>query len=456
MPTLFADDKSFFPTLWKLWSPLVLQQLIFSAINFVSTLMVGQLGETSMAAFSLAGQIIFLLQLFMFGVGSGAAIFVAQFWGRRDVANIRRILGVSLVIGLCGASVFTIIALIVPELALGIYSTDPAVIALGSGYMRVIGLGYIAVPITTSFTVALRSTGNVRVPVLISILAWGSSAFLNYALIFGHFGLPALGIQGSALGATIARWIECALLVEFAYATRSVAAAHLREMLAFDRAFLLSILKTMSPVIVNEIVWSIGISSYSLIYGRIGTEAVAAVSIAASVENLAFVPFIAVANAAAIMIGHRVGADEAHRAMDYAKRFVSMNIAVSIALGIGIFVSADMILRFYQVDAITVQYARQVLTVMACVLWIKSANMMLIVGVLRAGGDARVSALIDVGPLWLVGLPSAAIGAFVFGLPVQWVYLLTISDEACKMMLALWRMLSNQWIRNLARQHVTV
>jgi Na+-driven multidrug efflux pump len=242
-------------------------------------------------------------------------------------------------------------------------------------------------------------------------------------------------------------------LLGFTYTTRSVSAASLREMLAFDFAFLKSILKTMLPVTLNEILWSTGISAYSLIYGRIGTEAVAAVSIAGSIENLAFVPFVALTNVAAIMIGNRIGADEEPKALEYAKRFLQTNIAVGIVVGSAIFISADTILQFYNIDATTLQFARNVLTVMAFAVWIKVSNMMLIVGVLRAGGDARVSAVIDVGTLWIVGLPAAAIGAFVFGLPVYWVYLLTITDEACKLILASWRVISKRWINNLARQN---
>ena len=446
----FFDDKDFFSTFLRLWTPIASQQLIFALLNFISTMMVGQLGETSVAAFSLAGQIIWLLQLFMFGIGSGAAIFVAQYWGKRDVSNIRRVLGISLVIGLFGAGIFSIIALVFPAQALAVYSSDPAVISLGSDYLRILGLGFLTIPITNNFTVALRSAGNVRAPVVISIVAWTGCAVITYALIFGQFGMPALGIHGSAIGSTIVRVIECVALLAFTYSTRSVAAARLSELLAFDRPFIVNVVKTMLPVVANEILWSTGISLYSLIYGRIGTESVAAVSIAASVENLAFVPFIGIANSAAIMIGNRIGADEEHKAMTYAKQFFAMNLALGVLIGTAIFFCAETILGFYQIDPTTREFARNIMVIMALALSIKVSNMLLIVGVLRAGGDSRVSALIDVSPLWLVGLPAATLGAFVFGLPVYWVYLLTITDEACKLTLALWRMISKRWINNLA------
>ncbi len=451
-----ARNKEFFSILLRLAVPITLQQLVFSLLNLVSVMMVGQLGETSVAAVGLANQIMFLFQLFLFGVGSGAAIFVAQFWGKRDIKNIRRVLGICLGLGLVGALVFTLVALVIPEQALGVYTTDGAVIALGSEYLRIAGLCYIPLAISTSYAITLRSTGNVRLPVTVIILALSLGAVLNYALIFGEFGLPALGVQGSAIGTAIARFVECALLLIITYATRSAAAASLRELGSFDFAFLRSMLKTMIPVTLNEIAWSFGISAYNLIFARIGTESVAATSIAGTIENLAYVPFIGLANSAAVMIGHRIGAEEEASAFDYAKRFMLMVVLGGVLIGGVIFISADAVLTLYKIDSNTHQFARNVLTIMALALFIKVSNMMLIVGILRAGGDARVSALIDVGTLWLVGLPAATLGAFVFGLPVYWVYALTILDEACKVMIASWRVVSKKWIRNLARQHATV
>ncbi|MBI3914295.1 MAG: MATE family efflux transporter [Chloroflexi bacterium] len=448
----FFQDREFWSALWRLWLPMALLQLVFSLLNLVSVMMVGQLGETAVAAVGLANQIMFLCQLLLFGVGSGAAIFVAQFWGKHDIKNIRRVLGICLGLGLLGAAIFSFIALVIPDLALGVYTRDPAVIALGGEYLRISGLSYFAIAISTSYAITLRSTGNVRLPVTMSILALIFGALLSFALIFGEWGFPALGVRGSAIGATIARLIECTLLLFVAYSTRSAAAASLRELTRFNVAFLASVLKNVIPVTLNEILWSLGISVYSLIYARIGTASVAAVSIAATIEMLAYVPFIGLANSAAVLIGNRIGADEERQAFDYARRFMLLVIAVSVFVGSAIFLSADPVLGFYKIDATTRHLARNVLTIMAFAL-IKASNMMLIVGILRAGGDTRASALIDVSPLWLVGLPAAALGAFVFDLPVYWVFALTISDEACKVILASWRVISKKWIRNLARQH---
>jgi MATE family, multidrug efflux pump len=445
--------KDFSRTFLRLVVPITLQQLVFSLLNLITVMMVGQLGEASVAAVGLANQITFLFQLFLFGVGSGAAVFVAQFWGKHDIRNIRRVLSICLGMGLVGATIFTAVALVMPEWALGVYSADQTVVELGSQYLRIVGLCYVPLAISTSYAITLRSTGNVRLPVTVSVLALSLGAVLNYVLIFGDLGLPALGVQGSAFGTMIARFVECALLLVIVYSMRSPIAASPRDLRSFDRVFLFLVLKTMIPVTLNEIIWSLGISTYNLIYAHIGTESVAAVSIAGTIENLAFVPFIGVANSAAVMIGHCIGAGDEDRAFEYAKRFIQLVVGGGMLIGAAIFLSAEPVLDLYRIDSHTHQFARNVLIIMSIALFVKVSNMILIVGILRAGGDARVSALIDVGTLWLVGLPAATLGAFVFGLPVYWVYALTILDEICKVMIASWRMISKKWIRNLARQH---
>lgn len=450
------EDKEFFASLFRLWLPIALQQFVYSLLGLLSVVMIGQLGETSVAAVGLANQILFLFQLLLFGVGSGSAIFVAQFWGKRDLASIHRVLGISLGMGLIGALVFSFVALVIPEASLSVYTNDAAVIALGSEYLRIAGLGYFAIAISTSYAITMRSTGNVRLPVTVSILALALGAILNFGFIFGEFGLPALGVRGGAIGGTIARFVECAFLVYISYSTHSAANARLHEMFTFDLAFLKHVLKNVVPVTLNEIAWSFGISAYNSVFAHIGTESVAAVSIAGTIEQMAYVPFVGLANSAAVLIGHRIGAEEEHRAFDYARRLMTLVVALGILIGAAIFFSADLVLGLYKIDSHTHLFARNVLWVMAFALSIKVSNMMLIVGILRAGGDTRVSAVIDAGTLWVVGLPAAALGAFFFGLPVYWVYALTILDEVCKVGLASWRVLSKKWIRNLARQHATV
>lgn len=451
MQTRFFDDKVFFSTMLRLAVPIAMQQFVMNALNAVDVLMIGQLGEISVASIGLANQFFFLLSLFLFGVGSGSAVFSAQFWGRGDVANLRRVLGLALAIALTGASLFTATALFAPQMIMRFYTTDPAVIALGSHYLRTVGWCYVPTAISVMVGITLRSTRNVKLPMAVSIGALSLKTLLAYGLIFGRFGLPALGVTGAATATVIARFVECATLLFLSYRLRLPTAAQPRELVAWDRVFLRRFARTASPVVVAEILWSLGITTYSAIYARIGTDAIAAVNIASTVEGIALVPFMGLGNACAIILGNHIGAGDTETANDYARRFLKLAILVALGVGAVVFGVSRVILQLYRVSPEAQIYGRNILTVVAAVMWLKAANMVIIVGILRSGGDTRFGLFLDTGPLWLIGVPLALLGAFVFGLPVYWVVLLVMADELTKFLIGLRRVASGRWINNVVR-----
>ncbi len=217
MNTPISDDQGFYPVLFRLALPIAAEQFVMNALNAVDVLMIGQLGATAVAAVGLANQIFFLLSLFLFGVGSGSAVFSAQFWGRGDVANLRRVLGISLRLGLAGGVLFSLAAILAPGRLLAFYTHDPAVIAAGSGYLRTVGLCYVPTAISMIFGIILRSTRHIKVPIAVSVSALILKTLLAYGLIFGKFGLPALGIMGAAIATVIARCLECAAILTLSY-----------------------------------------------------------------------------------------------------------------------------------------------------------------------------------------------------------------------------------------------
>jgi len=445
------SDRPFYGTMVRLVIPIAIQQLVASLLNAIDVVMIGQLGDTAVAGVGLATQIGFLLNLLLFGIGSGAAIFTAQFWGRADIPNIRRVLGISLLWGLLGSGIFTALAILAPVWTLGVYSRDPAVVALGSGYLHLVGLSYGLFAITFIYSSVLRSTGNVRLPMAVGVCALSLKTVLSYLLIFGHLGLPALGVTGAAIGTVIARFLECITLLILTYSRPSAAAARPREMFAFDAPFLRRFLKTTLPVVLGEVAWSFGMTTYNVVFARIGTEAVAAVNIAGTVENLAFVLFISLATASAIMIGNKIGADDAGKATVYAWRFLALGVAGALVVGTGILLSAETILSFYKISSLTRTLTRGVLTVMGLALWLKASNMMMIVGILRSGGDTRYAFFADAGSVWFVGIPLAFLAAFYFHLPVYWVVVFVLGDEAVKFGLSIHRVFSKRWINNVVQ-----
>ncbi|MBN2148467.1 MAG: MATE family efflux transporter [Anaerolineales bacterium] len=444
------QDREYLGRILKLALPITLQQFLFASLNLVATLMVGQLGETSVAAVGLSGQVAFLLNLMLFGVNSGAAIFTAQYWGKQDVTNIRRVMGFALLIGLAGSGFFTLVAVLAPAAALGIYTKDPAVVAAGENYLRIIGISFIFSAITYTFSSVLRSTGNVRLPVTIGAFSLALNTLLSYLLIFGKLGLPTMGINGAAVALLIARGLECVVLLALAYRMHTPAAATLPEMFTFDRVFTARILRRVLPVALNEVLWSLGITTYNIIYARISTESIAAVNIAATIDSLAFVFFIGIGNACAILVGNIIGTGDEEKAFRYAGRTLALAMSSAVVIGVLVLAGSNLILGYYKVSPDVIDYTRRILMVVAFALWIRSANMVLFVGIFRSGGDTRFALILDGGTIWVVGVPLAAAAAFILHLPVYWVYLFVMTEELTKWLVGMRRFATRKWIHHLA------
>jgi len=302
MSLSFLRDREFVRSMLALAVPVAFQQLITASLNMIDVLMVGQLGETSVAALGLANQIFFLLILFLFGVTSGMSIFTAQYWGKKDVENIRKVLGLCLAISVFVATAFTLAATLIPQRLMSFYTEDQEVIRLGSDYLRIVGLSYIMMAITVSYVSVLRSITMVKMTVLVSVVGLGLKTIIAYVLIFGIGGFPVLGVRGAAIGTAIGWTFECILLIILVYTLRTPLAAHPLSFFKFSRPFAMNILKTSMPAAINEVLWSVGFSSYNAVYARIGTDAIAAVNINATIEELMFVLFIGLGNACAVMV----------------------------------------------------------------------------------------------------------------------------------------------------------
>jgi len=443
-------DKKFLTTMFRLAAPIMLQNLVFASLNLVDGVMIGQLGESAVAAVGVANQIFFLVNLLLFGIGSGSAIFAAQYWGRKDIKRIKSVLGLNLLMSISGALIFSVAAILFPVHVISIYSKDPAVISQGSIYLQIVAFSYGISAITMSFAFVLRSTENVKLPLLTSIVALSLNTLMNYTLILGNFGMPALGVKGAAYATIISRLIEVVLLLLIIYLKKLPIAGKLSELLNFKILSFKKFFKTTLPVIATEIVWSFGITTYNVVYARIGTESIAAVNIAGTLDRIIFVVFIGLGNACAVMIGNLIGAEENETATAYAKNFLALGAVGATTLGLVMALFASPLLIFYNVSELTIEFTIKLIGLLAISLPIRSLNLILLIGILRAGGDTKVAFFIDAGSVWVVGVPMAFLGAFVFGLPIHWVYLMVLADEVVKLALGLYRFFSQRWINYLA------
>lgn len=447
----FLRDRKFLWSMLVIAVPVAFQQLITASLNMVDVLMVGQLGETSIAALGLANQVFFLLILFLFGVTSGMAIFTAQFWGKGDTNSIRRVLGISLSISVLASGLFTLAALLIPETIMGFYTEDREVIELGASYLRIVGLSYIMVGIVTSYMAVLRSMAMVMLTAVVTVMALIFKTGLGYILIFGKWGLPAFGVRGAAIATALGWTFELILLLILVYALRTPLAANPLTFFHFDRAFLFKVLKTSMPAAVNEVFWSFGITVYNAVYARIGTDAIAAVNINATIEELFFVLFIGLGNACSVMVGNKIGAGEKDVSYEYGRRFLTLGILGALLAGMTVILIREPFigLGLYDISPAAADNLRMLMLAFSLSLWLRVHNFMLFIGALRAGGDTRFAMFMEIFSIWAVGVPMALLGGFVFHLPVYWVYVMVLAEEAVKAIVIQFRFHSRKWIHDL-------
>ena len=445
----YYRDPEYFQQLFKIGIPIALQQAIFALLNMVGYVMVGQRGDVAMAAVGVAGQVYFLLNLFLFGIVSGSAMVTAQLWGKRDILNIRKVLALCLWMSIAISGIFMILAELIPAQIVGFYSSDPQVIALGSDYLRILAGAFIFFAITFSYGLVLRSVGNVLLPVGISIASLVLNILLSWLLIFGKFGLPELGVLGAAWAAFISRVLECVALLVVVYGTRSPVAASLRELFSFDGRFFVRVMKPVLPVIINELAWSLGITFYNKAYGHIGTVALAAINIMATVDNLALALFMGISNATSVAVGNSIGAGEQEKAYRYAGRSLGLGTVLAVLVGAVVLLTRNPVISMYKVSPEAADAAFRLLTILGLFLWIRGTNMTIIVGLLRGGGDTLFSLGLDGLIIWILGVPMAFLGAYALHLPIHWVYLMVMSEEVAKWILGLWRYFTRKWIHDL-------
>jgi len=445
----FFKDRTFLREVFVIALPISLQQFINAAMNMIDVVMVGQLGEASIAALGLSNQVFFVFVLMLFGTTSGMAIFTAQYWGKKEIDPIRQVTGMSIITTSIIALVFTLAAVLIPHSVLGFYTNDSEVIEIGAGYLRIVGFSYIPVAIATSYIATLRSVQFINITVVSTVIALVFKSILGYMLIFGIGIFPELGVRGAAI-ATASGWtLELILLFVLVYTQKTPLAANPLTFFKFDISFFSRVLRTTLPALANEFFWSVGITTYNAIYAHISTDAIAAVNVNATIEELAFVFFMGLGNAGAVLVGNRIGAGDKEGAYETVRRTAIMSVMLSWVVGVAIFISRDAIVGLYDLSGTSQENVRMLLLVLSVSLWIRMFNFSTFISALRAGGDTRFALIMEICSIWLIGVPAAYTGAFILHLPVYLVYLMVILEEIAKAFVSGWRVWSRRWIHDL-------
>ncbi|WMM26450.1 MATE family efflux transporter [Tissierella sp. MB52-C2] len=444
------QDKKFLKDMLVIAIPIALQNLITSSLNMVDTLMISELGKSSIAAVGLANQLFFFYSLIIFGINSGSSIFISQYWGKKDTENIKRVLGLAVSFSAIAGLLFTIIALFFPETVMRFFIKEPMVVKLGSDYLRVVSLSYIITGISFAYSIASRSIGKANMPMVVAGFSFITNTVFNYLLIFGKFGFPELGVKGAAYGTLIARIVEIVFILYFIYKDIEPLAAKLSELFSWTKDFIKRYLRTISPVIINEALWALGQVMYSAAYARIGEDATAAVQVSSTIQNVFFVLVRGLANACTVMVGNKIGAGDEEESYDYAIQFLIMSTLAGLILGGVLALTPDLTLKLFRnLDSDVYNLSRKLIIIGGMFYFIRTFNSTLIVGVLRGGGDTNFSMYLEMGAVWLIGVPLAFMGVLLFKMPVYIVFILVSFEEIVKAVIGFPRVKSKKWIRNI-------
>lgn len=445
------EKTDFYKKVFALVLPMALQNLINTGITTADVVMLGKVGETVLSGASLAGQIQFILNLFFFGITSGATVLTAQYWGKGDCKTIEKILGIALRLAIIMAGIFMTLSLVIPEKLMHIFTSDPLVVTEGAKYLQMVAPTYLFMAVTMVYLNIARSIERVVISTLVYLVSLLINVVGNAVFIFGLFGFPAMGIEGAALSTLIARAVELAIVLFYAKYFNKVIQIRISDIFARNPVLFADFLKYSLPVVLNELIWGAGFSANSAIIGHLNQSVVAANSVAQVARNLATVVSFGVAAATAIILGKVIGENKQQFARIYAKRLVKLSLFFGILGGAMILLARPWIIQFFAMSDLAQDYMEFMFLVMAGFVVCQSLNTTIIVGVFRAGGDTRVGLFIDAGTMWCGSILLGFFAAFVFHAPVKIVYLILMCDELLKLPFSFGRMKQEKWLNNVTR-----
>ena len=387
----------------KIALPIALQSLIGSSLSLIDNLMVGSLGELQLNAVGVSVQIFFVYWMLLYGISGGAATFISQFYGVGDFKNIRRTTGFTLTIAMGIGLLFFIAAEAFPQYILRIFTKFPEVIEEGCSYVRIGAPTFLMLAVTQPFTIALRATQQTRLPLYASAVALATNTGLNYLLIFGKLGLPALGVDGAALATSIARLLEMGLILFVVFGRKNKIAGKLSEFFSYGKDLAKRIYRNALPTTANE----------------------------------------------TILVGQKLGEGKLELAYAMSKKIIMVGLIIGLVMGGGVILMGEPILRLFDFTPEGAVYAKKILMVYGATLWLTLYNAMHVTGTLRGGGDTRFAMLTETGTVWLIGVPLAFLTSLYLHWPIYIAVLAVKSEEVVKAMILTKRYLSKKWLKNV-------
>lgn len=446
-----TTEKNFYKTMLAIALPIGIQNLITFTVSMSDTLMLGSLGEVQLSASSIGNNLFFILTVLMFGLGGGASVMASQYYGKKDMKSIHKIISIMYRLCILITMIFVGIAIFIPKQFISIFTTDTKVITAGVDYLRIVSIGYLFYSLTNCTITVLRSVKTVKISMVVYSVSLAVNVFFNWVFIFGNLGFEPMGVKGAAIATVISRIVEFIIVLSYMVLYENKIQLKLKNIIALDKVMLKDFIKHCTPVLCNELLWSLGASMISIVVGRMGTEVVAANSINSVVNQFVTVFIFGLGSATSVIIGNTIGEGNYEKVKEYSVTITILSLFMGIIAGFIIYIISPYVVDLYNVSDSTKEIAKEIMSVSSIIVVFQALSINTMMGILRGGGDNKFVLINDVLFMWAVAIPFGFIAAFVWKLPIVAVFLILKSEEILKVIASIIRILSGKWIKDLTR-----
>ncbi len=443
------NKKALNRKLVKIATPIAIQGIVSATLSMVDNIMVGFLGETELAAVGVGSQLFMVHYLVLFGILSGSATFMAQFYGTKDMANIRKVIGFDFtLLAVLGTVCFVLVNCFTNGI-LSVYTEDPAVKALAAQYVRINSLSFLLLAISSPLEMAFKTTQQVRIPMLISNVIFFTNIAINYVLIFGKLGFPKMGVAGAAIGTISSRIIEVLMNSYFAFRENNEFCGKVRSYFGWDRELIKRIIKNATPTTINEFFWSFGQTMYVAAFSRISTTAYAAYQAANSIFNIFNFAAFSIGDATLILVGEKLGEGDMEYTWKLSKHLIKACLLAGLAIGTITVLLSEPLSGIFKLSEAGRMYTRYILIILGLTMATDLYNGLQIAGILRAGGDTKFAMISESMCIWLIAVPLAFTASLVWHLPVHLALLVTRTEMFIRAAILTKRYLSKKWMNTV-------
>ncbi len=442
-------DVNFYRKIATVSIPIILQSLITMSVNLLDTIMLGQLGETAISAAALGNQFINLFHMFCMGIGMGATVLMARYWGQKDMYSLKKTVTIALRVAIVLALIFSVFNFLCPELIMKIYTDDADIIALGADYLTWSTATFILVGLSLVSTQLVRSVGKGKIPLIASIVALFVNLIGNYAFIFGKLGAPELGVVGAAIGTVLARTVECAIIMGMFLIKDTTIGYRIKDIFKPCGGLVKEFTRIAMPVVISDGLVGLGNTVVTMIIGRMGASFISANSIATVTMTLSCTFLQGLSFSGNVITGYTLGEGRPKDAQRQGYTFLIVGIVVGIFAAGFIMLSSNLMISFYEVTEETVLITQELMKAIALIVVFQAANQMLTKGVLRGGGDTQFLVFADMLFLWICSIPLGYLAGLVWGFPAFWVYFFLKFDQVIKALWCVFRLNSGKWIKKI-------